>query len=117
MIVMACKEWQHARVSKVLLGRNRRGVPVVESYQETLIQVPRRGLLVEYVLGQSFGHLVDVETADLLTPHVEDGLCNPQLELTAVAYSHERDEIVVKIGWVGALDLNLYFCHFGPQYL
>jgi hypothetical protein len=118
MIVMTGKKWQHARVSKVLLCRNRRRVPVVERYQEALIQVSRRGLLVEYVLSQSFRHLVDVEVTHLLTPDVKDGLHDPELELTAVTHSHKRDEIVlVKIGWVGALDLNLYLCHFRPQCL
>src|ERR1700723_3584449 len=95
MIVMAGQKWQHARIPKVLLCRNRRREPVVESYQEALIQVPRRGLLVEYVLGKSFGYLVDVETADLLTPDVEDRLHDPELELATVTHSHERPKTLL----------------------
>jgi len=98
MIVVARQEWQHSGISKILFCRHGRGVSVVEGDQETLVQVASRWRLVEDVLGESFGHLVDIEILDLLAPNVENRLGDPQFELAAIARSYESEEVVVELG-------------------
>ena len=93
--MVAGQERQHSRISKVLFSSDRCGISIVEGDQKALGQVPGRGFLTEDVLRQPFGYLVDVEVPNLLAPYIEDRLRDPELELAAVAHSHECKEVVV----------------------